>query len=94
MPGLKFFLLNSDCEDSRHGANDCESRRSLLDHFLSLDWIAGQMRYQLDRKFGQLDGSLSSLELTEMQKSNAEKFLPDFPHQGGALPPCVASGRN
>ena len=48
---------------------------------ISLDWIAGQMRYQVDRKFAKLDGSLSSLELTEIQKSDAETFLPDFPHQ-------------
>ena len=51
--------------------------------FLSLDWIAGKMRYQLDRKFKSLDGSLASLELTEIMKSDAETFLPDFPHQGG-----------
>ena len=50
---------------------------------ISLDWIAGEMRYQCDRKFNELDGSLSSLELTEIQKSDAERFLPDFPHQGG-----------
>ena len=50
---------------------------------ISLDWIAGTMRYQLDRKFKKLDGSLSSLELTEIQKEDAEKYLPDFPHQGG-----------
>ena len=41
------------------------------------------MRYQIDRKFDQLDGSLSSLELTEIQKKDAETRLPDFPHQGG-----------
>jgi len=51
--------------------------------FLSLDWVAGKMRYQIDRKFKQLDGSLSSLELTEILKSDAETYLPDFPHQGG-----------
>lgn len=43
---------------------------------LSLDWIAGKMRYQIDRKFKKLDGSLSSLELTEIQKEDAKKFLP------------------
>jgi len=51
--------------------------------FMSMDWIAGRMRYQLDRKFKKLDGSLSSLELTEIQKSDAEVIAPDFPHQGG-----------
>ena len=54
---------------------------------VSLDWIAGSMRYQIDRKFDQLDGSLSSLELTEIQKEDAEKYVPDFPHQGGAAQP-------
>lgn len=50
---------------------------------ISLDWIAGRMRYQIDRKFAKLDGSLASLELTEIQKEDAETYLPDFPHQGG-----------
>ena len=50
---------------------------------LSLDWIAGRMRYQIDRKFKKLDGSLASLELTEIQKSDAEVIAPDFPHQSG-----------
>ena len=48
---------------------------------ISLDWIAGQMRYQVDRKFKVLDGSLASLELTEIQKKDAEVVLPNFPHQ-------------
>ena len=48
---------------------------------VSLDWIAGLMRYQVDRKFKKLDGSLSSLELTEIQKKDAEVVLPNFPHQ-------------
>lgn len=50
---------------------------------ISLDWIAGRMRYQIDRKFEQLDGSLASLELTEISKADSETYLPDFPHQGG-----------
>lgn len=41
-----------------------------------LAWSAGKMRYQIDRKFKKLDGSLSSLELTEIQKEDAKKFLP------------------
>ena len=45
--------------------------------------VQGKMRYQLDRKFKSLDGSLSSLELTEIQKSDAEVIAPDFPHQSG-----------
>jgi hypothetical protein len=50
---------------------------------VSLDWVAGNMRYQIDRKFEKLDGSLSSLELTEIRKDDAETRPPDFPHQGG-----------
>jgi len=50
---------------------------------ISLDWVAGNMRYQIDRKFAKLDGSLSSLELTEIRKSDADTRLPDFPHQSG-----------
>lgn len=50
---------------------------------VSLDWIAGNMRYQIDRKFKVLDGSLSSLELTEIRKEDAEVRPPDFPHQSG-----------
>lgn len=41
------------------------------------------MRYQIDRKFDVLDGSLSSLELTEIRKADAEIVPPDFPHQSG-----------
>jgi len=48
--------------------------------YISLDWIAGKMRYQIDRKFKALDGSLASLELTEIGKEDAENFPPDYPH--------------
>ena len=48
--------------------------------FISLDWIAGEMRYQIDRKFHSLDGSLASLELTEIKKADAQVYPPDFPH--------------
>jgi len=50
----------------------------------SLDWVAGSMRYQLDRKWRTFDGSLSSLELTEIRKEDAETVPPDFPHQSGS----------
>jgi len=46
--------------------------------FISVDWTAGAMRYQADRKFHQLDGSLASLELTEISAADAETYLPDF----------------
>lgn len=42
--------------------------------FLSADWISGRMRYQADRKFQKLDGTLSSLELSEIQTEDAERF--------------------
>jgi hypothetical protein len=50
---------------------------------ISLDWVAGENRYQLDRKFDALDGSLAALELTEIGASDSEIMPPDFPHQGG-----------
>jgi hypothetical protein len=43
---------------------------------ISLDWIAGSMRYQIDRKWKVFDGSLSSLELTEIRKDDAEIVPP------------------
>ncbi len=52
---------------------------------ISLDWTSGEMRYQIDRKFAALDGSLSSLELTEIGREDAEIYPPDFPHQGGGV---------
>ena len=37
------------------------------------------MRYQLDRKFDSLDGSLRSLELTEIAVDDASVYPPQFP---------------
>lgn len=34
------------------------------------------LRYQLDRKFEQLDGSLASLELTEISKEDSMNYSP------------------
>jgi len=51
--------------------------------FVSMDWTAGTMRYQADRKFPRLDGSLSTLELTEIQKQAASYFPPQFPGSEG-----------
>lgn len=45
---------------------------------ISLDWTGAKMRYQADRKFGQLDGSLSTFELTEILSSDARNYTPDF----------------
>ena len=45
---------------------------------ISLDWVAGNMRYQIDRKFAALDGSLSSLELTEILTTDSREYPPDF----------------
>ncbi|KAL1525056.1 hypothetical protein AB1Y20_019929 [Prymnesium parvum] len=43
---------------------------------ISLDWVAGKMRYQLDRKFSAMDGSLASLELTEISKEDSMIYPP------------------
>lgn len=43
------------------------------------DWSASAMRYQLDRKFDALDGSLRSLELTEIAVDDASVYPPQFP---------------
>ena len=45
---------------------------------ISLDWTGVQMRYQADRKFTQLDGSLNTFELTEIQSKDAPNYPPDF----------------
>jgi hypothetical protein len=47
-------------------------------HVLSMDWTAEDMRYQVDRKFTEVDGSLNSLELTEIQPQDAEVYPAAF----------------
>lgn len=42
----------------------------------SVDWTAGDMRYQADRVFDVLDGSCRRLEVTEIGTDDAEIFLP------------------
>ena len=49
---------------------------------VSLDWTGEKMRFQADRKFKRLDGSLSSFELTEIQSADAERYPADFPDRG------------
>jgi len=46
--------------------------------FISLDWTGPKMRYQADRKFAKLDGSLGTLELTEILSEDAANYPPDF----------------
>jgi len=41
-----------------------------------VDWKAGQMRYQADRKFKVPDGSLDALELTEIMAEDSEIYKP------------------
>ena len=53
------------------------------------DWSASAMRYQLDRKFDALDGSLRSLELTEIAVDDASVYPPQFPRE-----PNNARGRS
>ena len=45
---------------------------------ISLDWTGAKMRYQADRKFGVLDGSLSTFELTEILSTDSQDYTPDF----------------
>ena len=45
---------------------------------ISLDWTGAKMRYQADRKFGVLDGSLSTFELTEILSTDSQDYPPDF----------------
>ena len=47
------------------------------------------MRYQLDRKFRQLDGSLGSLELTEILKEDAEVASHPSPTAAAAAAPLI-----
>lgn len=42
----------------------------------SVDWTEGTSRYQADRVFSALDGSVLRLEVTEIGTEDAEKFLP------------------
>lgn len=42
----------------------------------SVDWTAGATRFQADRVFEALDGSLIRLEVTEIGTEDAEIFLP------------------
>lgn len=42
----------------------------------SVDWTAGDMRYQADRVFDVLDGSCRRLEVTEIGTQDAEIYLP------------------
>ena len=43
---------------------------------LSVDWTEGSSRYQADRVFNALDGSVLRLEVTEIGTEDAEVFLP------------------
>mmetsp|Transcript_24680 Transcript_24680/g.50069 ORF Transcript_24680/g.50069 Transcript_24680/m.50069 type:complete len:326 (+) Transcript_24680:27-1004(+) len=43
---------------------------------ISLDWTGAKMRYQADRKFGLLDGSLTTFEAREIQSDVARNYPP------------------
>lgn len=45
---------------------------------ISLDWAGTKMRYQADRKFDALDGSLNTFELTEILTTDSREYPPDF----------------
>ena len=42
----------------------------------SVDWTEGSSRYQADRVFSALDGTVLRLEVTEIGTDDAELFLP------------------
>lgn len=42
----------------------------------SVDWTAGETRYQADRTFDVLDGTCRRLEVTEIGTADAEIYLP------------------
>ena len=42
--------------------------------FLSVDWIAGEMRYQADRKFAAPGRPVSSFEVTEIRTEDADTY--------------------
>lgn len=52
--------------------------------FVSVDWTAGSMRYQVDRKFERLQQRVGTLELTEISREDAEVFPPRFKDSGKA----------
>lgn len=43
---------------------------------ICVDWTVGKMRYQADRVFDALDGTVRRLEVTEIGTQDAENFLP------------------
>ena len=52
--------------------------QSVARNVLTMEWTARNMRYQVDRKFGEFTGCIKSLELTEIYVDNSEKFPPGF----------------
>jgi len=52
--------------------------------FVSVDWTAGNMRYQLDRKFEKFEQRVGTLELTEISRENSEIYPPRFKDSGQA----------
>jgi hypothetical protein len=52
--------------------------------FVSVDWTAGSMRYQLDRKFDRMQQRVGTLELTEISRQDAQVFPPRFKDSGQA----------
>jgi len=43
---------------------------------LTMEWTAKNMRYQVDRKFGEFTGRIRSLELTEIAVQDADTYYP------------------
>jgi hypothetical protein len=52
--------------------------QSIAANSLTIDWTGPSMRYQADRKFGELTGKIRSLELTEILPQDEGKVSPDL----------------
>ena len=52
--------------------------QELSRNVLTMEWTAHNLRYQVDRKFGEFTQSIKSLELTEIRVEDTEKFPPAF----------------
>jgi hypothetical protein len=50
--------------------------QSLARNILTMEWTAKELRYQVDRKFGEFTGLIRSLELTEIGVQDSETFYP------------------
>ena len=52
--------------------------QELARNVLTMEWTARDLRYQVDRKFGEFTQNIKSLELTEIRVEDTEDFPPAF----------------